>query len=85
MFFLRSERVYPAIELVEKPIRLDSWHKASRYDQDFRELPHDLVLSLVFTNYAMALSFSKGLGLPETARREDAFRQLPDAGYGKTA
>ena len=49
MFFLRSERVYPAIELFEKPIRLDSWHKASRYGQDFRELPHDLVLILVFS------------------------------------
>ena len=39
MFFFRSERVYPAIELFEKPIRLDSWREASRYDQDFRELP----------------------------------------------
>ena len=46
MFFLRSERVlsgrirqlpektlYPAIELFEKPIRLDSWRKASRYER----------------------------------------------------
>ena len=34
MFFFRSERVYPAIELFERASR--SWREASRYDQYFQ-------------------------------------------------